>query len=101
MAISYGGRRARNWGGVAVPCEREARERARSVRVQEHGVVTAASANASVGRVQRERVAWSKTKLRNLRQTQVLERVIRRSRIIFQPPTDTGSSLYIYVFIFL
>jgi hypothetical protein len=32
--------------------------------------------------------------MRNLRQTQVLERVIRRSRICFQPPTDTGSSLY-------
>jgi hypothetical protein len=48
------------------------------------------------------RVSWSKrkrgNKLRNLRHTQVLERVIRRSQIFVQPPTDTGSSLY-YIFL--
>jgi hypothetical protein len=64
------------------------------------GAATAASAKCECG-ARSTHITRSaeqkkiKLKLRNLRQTRVLERVIWRSRIFVQPPTDTGSSIYI------
>jgi hypothetical protein len=89
---------ARSHGGAAVPREREARERARCARVQGWNRAThpPRARNASVGCAQRAQSTHSakQTKeLRNLRQIDVLERVIRRSRIFVQTPTDTGSSI--------
>jgi hypothetical protein len=92
MDTSYGGRRARSSrGGAEDPRdnEREAREYRdgtwrRNCRERE----------VRVWRISREaRSKKTLQRLRNLRQTQVVERVIRRSRIFVQPPTDTGSSI--------
>jgi predicted lipid-binding transport protein (Tim44 family) len=75
---------ARNRGGAAVPRERGARERARTSAKREstgmeQGVAIAASAKYE--RWVRAAKKKEEKKLRNLRQTHVLERVIRRSRI--------------------
>jgi hypothetical protein len=90
MSTSYRGRRA-NRGAQPARASAE-RENERESTGMEQGAATAASAKFECG-------ARCKNKLlRILRQTQVLERVIRRSRIFVQPPTDTGSSICIHVY---
>jgi hypothetical protein len=97
MGTSYGGRRARR-ARSAQTGRRSRPARARSARTSakrestgiEQGAATAASAKFECG------ARAAKKYLHILRQTQLLERVIRRSRICVQPPTDTGSSIYIY-----
>jgi hypothetical protein len=107
MGTCYGGRRA-----CSVQSGRRSRPaRARSARTSakrestgiEQGAATAAIAKFECGeRAARiSHVTWSKQKkLRILRQTQVLERVIRRRQICVQPPTDTGSSILYCVLLY-
>jgi hypothetical protein len=92
--------------GVRVACatraqsECEVRERARSAIIQGWNRTAQRARSASVGGVRRvARRKKKKTKLRNLRQTQVLEWVMWRRQIFSNPPTDTGSSIYIYIYI--
>jgi hypothetical protein len=87
--------------GVYVALAAGAQSGRRSARTSENTGMEhdgAAAAIASVGHAHSARsVAQKKDKLqklRNLRLTQVLERVIQRNRMFVQPPTDTGSSLY-------